>query len=227
MDDFNGKFCNSGSYPLIKNSMSLLMEYMPEYYASTKPPKQSRRLHQKQSPPPPFNSPTRIFYILKDDQLSAIQTNIPKTEAVLNFKQDNQSELSRIKTVLSSLLIQQPSKFASYNLPETFNCTNKQRGFHRDPFNCAKYYYCNDNKLSLNSSVNPPSIQFASYFTEKKKEGPLVSETKTYTCPPNSIFNMEGCFCDKNLLKTSNCHYLSDTFCNDRLFKGLNYKYVV
>ena len=34
MDDFSGKFCDSGSFPLIKNSMSLLMDYLPEWYSS-------------------------------------------------------------------------------------------------------------------------------------------------------------------------------------------------
>lgn len=65
------------------------------------------------------------------------------------------------------------------------------------------------------------------YYAALLKRKPLQStEAKVYECPENSIFNMDGCFCDRNLLKTSNCHYLSDTFCHDRLFKGLNFKYV-
>jgi hypothetical protein len=31
MDDFNGAFCNNGTYPFIKNSLSLLPTNMPSY----------------------------------------------------------------------------------------------------------------------------------------------------------------------------------------------------
>ncbi len=140
MDDFSGKYCNMGTFPLIKNSMSLLMDYMPEYYSSSQIPNKSkkpRRLNQQQP-----NKKSKIFYILKEDQINAIESHTGRSEK--NYKTINnseldevsRSELNRIRTDLSSLLVQHPNKFASFNLPETFNCTNKQRGFHRDPFNC-------------------------------------------------------------------------------------------
>lgn len=31
MDDFNGAFCNNGTYPFIKNSLSLLPTHMSSY----------------------------------------------------------------------------------------------------------------------------------------------------------------------------------------------------
>ena len=159
MDDFNGKFCNMGSYPLIKNSMSLLMDYMPEYYSSSQIPKKSkkpRRLNQQQP-----NKTSKIFYILKDDQINAIEPNSDKNEkkykTINNNELDevNRAELNRIRTDLSSLLIQHPSKFASFNLPETFNCTNKQRGFHRDPFNCklTDYFYISTKSSNLIKNI--------------------------------------------------------------------------
>ncbi len=121
--------------------MSLLMDYMPDYYSSSQMPKKNkkpRRLNQLKSQ----NKTTKIFYILKDDQINAIESNNGKNENKYKTISNNEldevkkSELSRIRSDLSSLLIHHPNKFASFNLPETFNCTNKQRGFHRDPFNC-------------------------------------------------------------------------------------------
>ncbi|CAF4707854.1 unnamed protein product, partial [Rotaria magnacalcarata] len=31
MDDFNGAFCNNGTYPFIKNSLALLPTNLPSY----------------------------------------------------------------------------------------------------------------------------------------------------------------------------------------------------
>ena len=68
MDDFSGKFCNMGPYPLIKNSMSLLMEYMPEYYSSNSAKSSLANNNNLMFPKNKKISKTKsfkMFYILK------------------------------------------------------------------------------------------------------------------------------------------------------------------
>jgi hypothetical protein len=216
MDDFSGKFCDLGAYPLIKNSMSLLMDYMPEYYSSNvnppskfmpksylnkKLPSASKANHQ---------TPTKIFYILKDDYLSSapLQTTYRTIEKNFDLLKQN-----RIRDDLLLLLTQQPQKFVSFNLPDTFNCTNKQNGLHRDPFDCTKYYYCDQNSEKF-ANQNP---QFNPYLKSISKDH--LIQTKAYTCPDKSVFNMNACYCDKILAENTSCHYLSDTYCDLARYK--------
>jgi hypothetical protein len=200
--------------------MSLLMDYMPEYYSSNvnQPPKEKYKPKAKKP-----ENPTKIFYILKDDELNSLEPASPQAKSSYRsiVKEDlNSTKQKRIQDDLLLLLSEQPQKFASFNLPDTFNCTNKQRGLHRDSFDCTKYYFCEDNDLKFEKNVD-----FSEYpFLKQKAENNPI-QTKAYTCPENSVFNMKGCFCDRRLDKNENCHYISETFCDFGLERGLEKKF--
>ncbi len=214
MDDFSGKFCDLGAYPLIKNSMSLLMDYMPEYYSSNvnQPSKSKPKSYQNKKITVDSKAnhltSTKIFYILKDDYTGSAPLQATYRTVEKNFDLLKQN---RIRDDLLLLLTQQPQKFVSFNLPDTFNCTNKQNGLHRDPFDCTKYYYCDQN-----SSFNP--------YLKSISNDHLI-QTKAYTCPDKSVFNMNGCYCDKILAENTSCHYISDTYCDSAKYRNENKTY--
>ena len=131
----------------------------------------------------------------------------------------------RIRNDLLALLTLQPQKFATFNLPDTFNCTNKHRGLHRDPFDCTKYYYCEDNNNNMNNSSQQQQQQSNNNnnmninVMKRKDNNNNQIQTKAYICPDNSIFNMKGCYCDREISKSLNCNYLADTYCDFGLLR--------
>ena len=171
--------------------MSLLMEYMPEYYsnfiikqdqnkATTSTRKKSLNLRSVKSP---IESG---FYVINDKE-----ENFYQSEESRNLFNNFQI---RVKKDLIFLLQNQPNYFTKLNMTNLFSCKNKRKGLHRDPFDCTKYYYCENN----------------------------FSSDKSYTCPTNLIFNMNGCYCDS--YNSSNCSYLSETYCDLIKFKGFKQK---
>lgn len=226
--------------------MSLLMDYMPEWYSSNvNQPKRKQKQQAQQEAP----SSSKIFYILKDDQLNlddvAVLTNQKLVGQPNHYQSLSQSSLfaqhlqsqqqqqqhvsaqdfdlvkqNRIRNDLLNLLTQQPNKFVSFNLPDTFNCSSKQKGFHRDPFDCTKYYFCSDAATGASSSPVSTTILFGQSRIESN-----IIQTKAYTCPKNTVFNMNGCYCEKETNSNINCHYLSDTYCDFGLFRSVEKKF--
>jgi hypothetical protein len=209
MDDFNGKFCGQGKFPLIKNSMSLLMENMPQFYLNLNETiariRELGRKHNEKILNSNSDSLAKkninLFYLLKD--FMNFNTNndlqLSNTRRFSNFQQS-----LRIQNDLTSLIKDKPQLFTEINIPETFNCTNKQKGLHRDPFDCTKYYFCREN--------NDNFIQ-----------------TKAYKCTKDdAIFNMQGCFCDTSLIneRQVHCKFLEETFCDFAFYRGLTNKKV-
>lgn len=252
--------------------MSLLMDYLPEWYSSNvnQPKKSTTKPHQKQSQVQQETAvnPSKIFYILKDDQLNLddvaskflpagstpnfIETttsNSPSFSSLISnpissshsnsgggnspsIQEFDIIKQNRIRNDLLSLLTQQPNKFVSFNLPDTFNCSSKQKGFHRDPFDCTKYYFCSDAGLMTSSSSSSSSAAANNGFLLGKATLPMTSRVETnviqikaYTCPKNTIFNMNGCYCEKETSQNVNCHYLSDTYCDFGLFRNVDKKF--
>jgi hypothetical protein len=258
--------------------MSLLMDYMPEYYSSNvnQPPK----LIPKKTKSSSTKSPSNVFYILKDDQLSnfqqrsilsksssalaelppselsvaaaaAVGLSQPKTNSitkkasksqtnstpkmrVLDKEEIDSSKQVRIRNDLLSLLQQKPQRFVSVTVPHqqaqmqprqinTFTCANKPQGLHRDPYDCKKYYFCDEN--SFQQAANKPAgKQNKKQSIVSKKINELSQQqyqtTKAYICPNDTLFNMQGCFCDKNVSEIK-CERLSDTYCDFALYRGL------
>lgn len=183
MDDFSGKFCNSGAYPLIKNSMSLLMDYLPEWYSSNVNQKENILLKSSKID----NSVNaNVFYVMKEEI-----NLLDDTEADFELVKQN-----RIRNDLLLLLSQEPEKFFSVSLTESFNCINKKKGLYRDPLDCSKYYFCDE-----------PHITGA-------------QNTKAFKCANNYIFNLKSCNCEP---KTSSikCEHLIETYCDLAKFKKL------
>lgn len=187
------------------------MDYMPEFYSSNVNPAPKKDVKSVKSD----REPSGMIYLLKEDDetnpaISSSPSTLPKsllngiTSSNQNIDQNTNKIKKQIQKDLLLLLKQQPQKFLSYNLVEKFNCTNKLNGIHRDPLNCDKYYICN-NKSSIDTNVNSDEIK-----VQKN-----IEYMKSFTCPTNTRFNMNGCFCDKNMNDgaTSTCNYLSDTLC--------------
>ncbi|CAF0742100.1 unnamed protein product [Brachionus calyciflorus] len=145
MDDFNGKFCDQGAFPLIKNSMSLLMDYLPEWYSSNV--NQKEKILVKSSKIQNSIDPN-VFYVLKDE------LNIVEDELDADFELVKQN---KIRNELVLLLSQQPEKFLPISLTESFNCNNKKKGLYRDPLDCTKYYFCDN--LSNNEGLTTKPLQ--------------------------------------------------------------------
>jgi hypothetical protein len=180
--------------------MSLLMDYMPEFYSSNVNPAPKAEVKSVSSD----RQSSNLIYFLKDDD----DENPFKTSKKISKTSLNQN---KIQKELLLLLKQQPHKFLPYNLIEKFNCTNKQNGIHRDPVNCEKFYICNNNTKSNNFNFDNTQIN---------QEAELMKEFK---CPSNTKFTMNGCFCQKNIDNDegdddedeyrTKCPRLSDTFC--------------
>lgn len=200
MDDFSGKFCDLGSFPLIKNSMSLLMDYLPEWYSSNvnQPTKSTQKSSKKQAKlkNQEHSNPLKVFYVLKNE-LTSIEdlASSAQSEQEIDLVKQN-----RIRNDLMMLLTKHPQKFFSLNLPDTFSCINKQRGMHRDPFDCTKYYFCDESSTNLRVKVD------------------------ALECPKKSMFNMNGCFCDPSH-QGLNCEFLNETFCDLAKFKESERKF--
>ncbi len=63
---------------------------------------------------------------------------------------------------------------------------------------------------------------FYEFFGKKSSVSDNSIQTKAYICPNNTIFNMNGCFCDHGLDRDLNCMYLDESFCDiskNRKFK--------
>lgn len=188
-------------------SMSLLMDFMPDYYSSNvnQAPKQTVKSNTKKKQQ--SESQSKTFYILKDDTINSLNMmtgTISSNYRSINSGQNDTSEKqNKIREELLTLLTQQPQKFLSFNLPDTFNCTGKRNGLHRDQFDCSKYYLCqNDNSIDN------------------------MIQTKAYNCPLDSVFNMNGCYCDrKQDTPEADCVYLEDTYCDFSRFKNMNKKF--
>lgn len=239
--------------------MSLLMDYLPEWYSSNvNQPKKS--VKQKQQQQQEVANPSKIFYILKDDPLNLddMASKFASTSASANFVDAATSaslssllsgspssqhltgsggtaqefdliKQNRIRNDLLNLLTQQPNKFASFNLPDTFNCSSKQKGFHRDPFDCTKYYFCSESsqssQLSQSSSANGFLFSKSSILPMNRNLESNLIQVKAYTCPKNTVFNMNGCYCEKETNQNVNCHYLSETYCDFGLFRNVDKKF--
>ena len=195
------------------------MDYMPEFYSSNVnqlTSGENSEIPAKVDQKKILNS-SKVFFILKNNQLSVLSKSNSKEK---NLSKESIEILNQdsIRDQLLQLLTEHPQNFMQLSLPDTFNCTNKKKGLHRDPFDCTKYYYC------MNNVGNE---EFFEFFGKKKD---LVSnefiQTKAYLCPKDTIFNMNGCFCDRGLDKDSNCLYLSESFCditkNRKLRKAFN-----
>lgn len=245
------------------------MDYLPEWYSSNvNQPKKSSSPKQKQKLAATAQetvNPSKIFYILKDDQLNledmaskflpvsatlvdgGSSASSPSLASLMSAPQISSQHISgsgasaqefdlikqnRIRNDLLNLLTQQPNKFVLFNMPDTFNCSNKQKGFHRDPFDCTKYYFCSDSSSlssassSSSSSYSPNGFLFgkASMSPSSLVESSLI-QIKAYTCPKNTVFNMNGCYCEKETSANVNCHYLSDTYCDFGLFRNVEKKF--
>lgn len=183
MDDFSGKFCNQGSYPLIKNSMSLLMDYLPEWYSSNVNKKEKIMLKNSRIQ---TSVNANVFYVLKEEV-----NLLDESDADFELVKQN-----RIRNDLLLLLSQQPEKFFSLSLSESFNCAYKKKGLYRDPLDCSKYYYCDE------KSING-----------KEK-------TKALKCQANHFFDLESCSCLKKASFTK-CEHLIETYCDLTKFKKL------
>ena len=211
------------------------MEFMPEYYSSnvsqpkpTKPPslqnqtttvlKPAKKNSHKSLP----SSQTRVFYILKDDQFNSNFEESFQTQASLrSIGHANLADVKQnsIKNDLLLLLSQQPHKFQSFDLPDTFNCTDKPLGLHRDQFDCTKYYFCNSKtyyarQRSLQRSMLKKFYSNSHYESLMMADGDEFIQTKAYTCPENTVFNMRGCFCDLATNDQAKCTFLNETFCD-------------
>jgi hypothetical protein len=221
------------------SSMSLLMEFMPEYYSSNvtqlPTPKPATTLSLSAAKKPkqgkPSSPPRKVFYLLKDEQVGANMGEALKTATIGNMRaiSGGRDELAlakqnRIRNDLLLLLRQQPQKFQIFKLPDTFNCTNKRMGLHRDKSDCTKYYLCNGRNYYVRQKTLQKTI-LRKFYSEvhydnlmgagasgSQEEGE-IDPTKAYTCPENTAFNMNGCFCDPSEFK-NRCQYLSDTFCD-------------
>ena len=183
---------------------------MPEFYSSnvnqfssSENTENDQKFEQKRI----LNS-SKVFYILKNDQISIVSKSASlKKNELGNSKESIESiDQNSIRDQLLKLLTEHPQNFLSLSLPDTFNCTNKQKGLHRDPFDCTKYYYCLD---------NTGNEEFFEFFGKKNTAlSTDLIQTKVYMCPKDTIFNMNGCFCDRGLGKEVNCTYLSESFCD-------------
>ncbi len=175
--------------------MSLLMEYMPEYYSSNLAkssinnnlilPSKKNKIGKTKS--------FKMFYILKDDNLIDDHLQIKSKSRIIienDFIKQN-----RVLNDLSYWIQKNPDHFISLNISQQFSCLNKKSGFHRDPENCAKYYYC------------PDSIS---------ETDDLFKIIQAFTCPKDQLFNMNGCFCDKINKYDNKCNNLTDTFCDHK-----------
>lgn len=217
--------------------MSLLMDYLPEWYSSNvnQPKKSAKQKQQQLEPNKEMINPSKIFYVLKDDQFNLDDfttrqqplVETPQLSSLLMSHTPAQEvdliKQNRIRNDLLNMLTQQPNKFAAFNLPDTFNCSNKQKGFHRDPFDCTKYYFCSDQQPSV-SSPNTFLFNKATITGANRIESNVI-QIKAYTCPKNTMFNMNGCYCEKETSSNLNCHYLSDTYCDFALFRNVDKKF--
>lgn len=61
---------------------------------------------------------------------------------------------------------------------------------------------------------NTGNENFYEFFGKKSSVSDNFIQTKAYICPKDTIFNMNGCFCDHGLDKDSNCIYLNESFCD-------------
>jgi hypothetical protein len=186
--------------------MSLLMDYMPEFYSSNINQFVSLKAKTKSIKQSEVLKSSKVFYMLKNDQISIV------SKPFLDSSSSEESAKIQysIQDELLKLLTEQPHKFMPLSLPDTFNCSNKQKGLHRDPFDCTKYYYCMDNTGNEN---------FYEFFGKKSSISDNFIQTKAYICPKDAIFNMNGCFCDRGLDRDSNCVYLSESFCDITKFR--------
>ncbi|RNA25663.1 chitotriosidase-1 [Brachionus plicatilis] len=183
MDDFSGKFCNQGSYPLIKNSMSLLMDYLPEWYSSNVNKKEKIMLKNSRIQ---TSVNANVFYVLKEEV-----NLLDESDADFELVKQN-----RIRNDLLLLLSHQPEKFFSLSLSESFNCGNKKKGLYRDPLDCSKYYFCDEENIG----------------------GKRM--TKALKCQLNSFFDLKSCSCLKRSASTK-CEHLIETYCDLKKFKKL------
>lgn len=225
------------------------MDYLPEWYSSNVNQPKKSAIKPKQ---PETSNPTKIFYILKDDQLNfddaanSLQHQLSLTStasaSTLHYSNNNifksfEQEFdlvkqNRIRNDLLTMLTQNPNKFLSFNLPDTFNCSSKQKGFHRDPFDCTKYYFCDDGenleKGGGGGGERSASAKETNFLLNNKQHNRIETnliQTKAYTCPKNTMFNMNGCYCEKDTNHNLNCHYLSDTYCDFALFRNVEKKF--
>jgi hypothetical protein len=218
------------------------MEFMPEYYSSnvtqSPPPKPSAtstsvsskkagKLVAKAS-----SEPRKVFYLLKDE--NALRTAATGYMRTIGGRSGEQDELAlakqnRIRNDLLLLLKLQPQKFQIFNLPDTFNCTNKRMGLHRDKSDCTKYYMCNGRTYYAKKTLQKTILK--KFYSEVHydnllgggESGSASSDdddlesgddsTKAYSCPESTAFNMNGCFCDPKEFQNK-CQYLSETFCD-------------
>jgi hypothetical protein len=232
------------------------MEFMPEYYSSNvtqtphlKPIVKNNSSMTKKVKQSKASSPRKVFYLLKDDQLSSIgeigETMKTKQRTIGgSIEKNTNDELAlgkqnRIRNDLLLLLRQQPQKFQVFNLPETFNCTNKRMGLHRDKSDCAKYYFCNGKAYYAKQKTLQRTMLRKFYSevhyenllnsggssSEEERQGDEVETSKAYTCPGNTAFNMNGCFCDPGEFK-NRCQYLSETFCDFASIKEPRFRIV-
>lgn len=172
--------------------MSLLMEYMPEYYtldknlAPNKIPNENKKTKSKTATSKTFS----MFYILKneinDQNFQQILYN-SKYRAIEN------AQTERIRNDLYLLLEKNPDSFTPFNVTAEFSCFSKKIGYHRDPYDCTKFYYCSSS--NANSSMR---------------------DVKSFACAQNQIFDMNGCFCNNKYSKSS-CVSLSETLCEKNL----------
>lgn len=109
--------------------MSLLMDFMPEFYSSNinqlvspKEKEKTKSIKQLEI----FKS-SKVFYILKNDQISIVSKSFLDS----NSSEENSKIQNSIQDELLKLLTEQPDKFMPLSLPDTFNCSNKQKGLHR------------------------------------------------------------------------------------------------
>ena len=110
--------------------MSLLMDFMPEFYSSNinqlvslKEKEKIKSIKQSD-----ILKSSKVFYILKNDQISIVSS---KQILDSNSSEDSSKIQNSIQDELLKLLTEQPHKFMPLSLPDTFNCSNKQKGLHR------------------------------------------------------------------------------------------------
>jgi hypothetical protein len=183
MDDFSGRFCDQGAYPLIKNSMSLLMDYLPEWYSSNVNQKESVLLKSSKSA---SSLNANVFYVMKEE-LSLLGDSDADFELV---------KQNRIRNDLLMLLSQQPDKFFSVSLTESFNCMSKKKGLYRDPLDCSKFYFCDIGHIT--GALN----------------------TKAQKCGGNKIFNLQTCNCEGKS-PSNQCEHVSETYCDLAKFSSV------
>lgn len=104
MDDFTGKFCGNGPYPLIKNSMSLLPEFIPLEYIPKHEHNKRKNLSTSNKTLGVDYKKRNSVYFLKD---FSNLTMSPSKEETLKYRQ--------IRSDLLAFLANYPNSFMTLN----------------------------------------------------------------------------------------------------------------